>query len=493
VARSPLVVLMLAVSWQAFAQSGPLRFVADQDYPPVSSLQDGKPAGLYVDLARAVGGAMGQPFSVEVENWTLAQAEVADGRADVLYSVSYTQDREAFYDFTVPVTRNEFVFFSIDERRGLDMLDDVKGLIVGVTQSGLPRQIISPLPGVYAAPFATYQQGFEALKEGHIDAFAGDLWVGSYQLLKGRFQGIRPSRHVFASLPAGFAVRKGNKELLDRLNAAIGRLKASGALDKILNRWDPESVVIRTKGEVSAATFVTTAAVLGAVLVAMGVWIGLLSREIRRRKAAQRARETLVKELQHRTRNNMGVISALLDIQGLEADEKTCSIIRRTQNQIYAMALVHEQLGTQDLSHIMVREYVRVLVDHLAAVYRVDAGAVTITQQVEDLPLLIDTAVPLALILNVLVGNAIRHAFPPPRRGTIRILLRRLDAERLEVVVSDDGVGFRTPYDPAEAGLGLRIVQVLAEQQLKAELSVRSEAGLEFRLVFRDRQHEERV
>jgi two-component sensor histidine kinase/ABC-type amino acid transport substrate-binding protein len=490
--RTGLTAILLILSQAIFGQT--LRFVADDDYLPVSGLRGGQPAGLYVDIARAVAAELHQPFSVEVENWSKAQSEVAEGTADVLYSVSFTDERLERFDFSIPLTRNEFVFFSTTGRHGLDTLDDLPGLKVGVTQAGLPRRLIEGRPQVTAVPYHTYGEAFDALSAGVIDTFAGDLWVGSYFIVQQGRQGITPSRHVFASLPAGFAVKKGNRELLERLNTAIARLQVKGTIDRILNRWDPEAVVIRTKGEVSGTVLVTTASVLGGGLVLTLGWAFLLTRENRQRREAEKGKESLLRELHHRTRNNMGVISALLELQAVTGDPALAASLRLTQNQIHAMALVHDRLyQTNELSRVGLRGYIEELNRHLASAYGLDGRRLALRLEADEAAVLIDTAVPLGLILNELVGNAIRHGFPPPRRGEIVVTVKTL-AEGLEVAVSDTGVGFPPGFDPrADGGLGLQTVLKLAEEQLKARVSIASDNGVEIRMIFHEGYYEDRV
>jgi len=483
--------LFLAPSTQLSGQT--LRFVADSNYPPVTWWRDGAAAGVYVDIARAVALELKQPFSIEVEEWAKAQNEVAEGAADVLYSVSYSKERAQRFDLTLPVTRNEFAFFNLAGRRGLDTLEDLDGLRVGVTEGGLPRRLIERLPRVVTVPFPTYQTGFDALTAGDIDTFAGDLWVGAYTLVQEKRKGIGPSRHVFASLAAGFAVKKGNQELLERLNGAIARLKNNGTIDAILNRWHPETVVIQTKGQVSAGILITTASVLGAVLVVMAAWVFLLRREIRQRRLAEKAKETLLRELHHRTRNNMGVITALLELHAA-GDPELAAALLLTQNQIFAMSLVHEHLyKTGELSRVPMRSYIEELSNHIGSSYGLDPDRMTITFDVEDLAVLIDTAVPLGLILNELIGNAIRHAFPAPRQGEIMVSLKRAEAG-IEAAVKDTGKGFEHGFDPRQnGGLGLQTVLKLAEEQLKARVTLYSDHGVEVRMVFQDSLYQERI
>lgn len=283
--RPLCVFLLFLTSSMGFADGRPLIFVGDENYPPMSYWYDGRPAGVFVDLAIAVGTALGEPYFPTLSDWVRAQSDVQVGQADVLFGLSYSEGRAQTYDLTDPLWHNDFTFFSRGHPE-ITQLQDLHGAPVGVTAGGLPRQLIATIPGARVVVFQSYQDAFDAfdaLEAGRITAFAGDRWVGSYLLSQGPWPGIGPATENFASLPAGMAVRKGNQALLDRLNTVIRQEEARGTFAAIAARWQPKAVVFFTQDQV--LWFVVSG--LGLVLVAVLAWVVFLLREIRLRRAAE--------------------------------------------------------------------------------------------------------------------------------------------------------------------------------------------------------------
>lgn len=203
-------------------------------------------------------------------------------------------------------------------------------------------------------------------------------------------------------------------------------------------------------------------------------------------KATLREKEVLLKEIHHRVKNNLQVISSLLNLQsGSLTEPAVAAMFTESQNRIKSMALIHEKLyQSKDLARIDFAEYVRNLTNHLYRSYVVNASLIKLQLAVEDLHLNVDTAIPCGLLLNELVSNSLKYAFPHGRRGEISLRLTRLTASELVLIVRDNGVGLPPGLDIQNTkSLGLKLVQMLTKQ-LKGTLTCRAEAGTEFQLVF---------
>jgi PAS domain S-box-containing protein len=212
--------------------------------------------------------------------------------------------------------------------------------------------------------------------------------------------------------------------------------------------------------------------------------------------AALAEKETLLRELYHRTKNNMSVINAILGLQANSiGDERLQSAFEEAQNRIRSMALVHQKLyEASDLSHINLRDYIDDLVALILESYSLASENITFHFQLSDVYILIDTAIPCGLILNELVTNALKYAFPADQAGEIEIKLQRLEGGEIELSVSDNGVGFPPGFDPRQNGkMGLRTVFTLAEEQLLGSCSLTSDQGVHCRLVFSDNLYQPRV
>jgi two-component sensor histidine kinase len=206
-------------------------------------------------------------------------------------------------------------------------------------------------------------------------------------------------------------------------------------------------------------------------------------------KASLQEKEVLLKEVHHRVKNNLQVISSLLDIQALSIHSpEAIEALEDSRHRVRTMAFVHERLyQSEDLSSIGAAEYVTNLVGHLFAAYEGRASA-DLCLQIETVFLDLDTAIACGLLINELVSNALKHAFPTGWEGAgkVRVALQSLEDGRLELQVSDNGVGLPGGLDPEQSeSLGLRLVQMLT-QQLRGTLEVDRHAGTAVRITFAD-------
>lgn len=201
-----------------------------------------------------------------------------------------------------------------------------------------------------------------------------------------------------------------------------------------------------------------------------------------RLRSSIREKEVLLREVHHRVKNNLQVVSSLLYLQSLYIkDETIAGLFREGQERIRAMALVHEKLyGTADLSRVDFAEYVRSLAGELLVSYGITAATVGLHVDIGKVQLDIATAIPCGLVINELVTNALKHAFPMGTKGEITIAARPVGGDRLELTVRDNGVGFPEGFDLANAGtLGLQLVRTLIEP-LRGTIELRREGGTAF-------------
>ena len=202
-------------------------------------------------------------------------------------------------------------------------------------------------------------------------------------------------------------------------------------------------------------------------------------------KASLREKEILLKEIHHRVKNNLQITSSLLRLQAARIPvTEAQQFLRESQDRIRSMALVHEMLyRSHDLARIDFGEYARSLVQQLLRSYGVDVRRVTHTIEIEHVLLGVDEAVPCGLMINELVANSLKHAFPANRPG--RVWVRMEADDRLcTLQVGDDGVGFPAETDFHETQtLGLQLVRTLTDQ-LEGSISLGREGGTEFSISF---------
>jgi PAS domain S-box-containing protein len=207
-------------------------------------------------------------------------------------------------------------------------------------------------------------------------------------------------------------------------------------------------------------------------------------------RASLKEKEVLLQEIHHRVKNNLQVVSSLLNLQsrGIQ-DEATLEMFQESQNRIQSMALIHEKLyRSQDLARIDLAEYVRNLATDLVRTYRAQSGPVNLKINAADVFLSIDKAVPCGLIVNELICNALKHAFSARRSNAeeneIRVDLSSDHEQQVTLVVGDNGVGFPKDLDfQTLDSLGLRLINTLIGQ-LEGAIELNSNDGAEFKITF---------
>lgn len=241
----------------------------------------------------------------------------------------------------------------------------------------------------------------------------------------------------------------------------------------------------RFPAELSASVVRSTAGEPTAYLV--------VERDITERKLAEerllsslREKEVLLKELHHRVRNNLQVVSSLLYLQSQRAETSASrGILQDSLNRVQSMALVHEKLyGSEDLARIDVGEYVRSLMDSLMESYGAGAQGVDTRAGVDEVMLSVDLAIPCGLLLNELLSNSLKHAFPGGQGGHIAVEFRTDGDGHYILQVEDDGVGLPHGLDVWKPEtLGLQLVNMMVEQ-LCGTMQVDSREGTLFQISF---------
>jgi two-component sensor histidine kinase len=204
-------------------------------------------------------------------------------------------------------------------------------------------------------------------------------------------------------------------------------------------------------------------------------------------------REIMLREIHHRVKNNMQIMSSLLSLQARTASNpETARMLEENQHRIQSMALLHEILyQSEDLASLDFSKYLLRMVDHLFRSYGVSNHQIHLHTELDPIRLELDDALPSGLLISEVVSNSLKHAFPDGREGEIRILLHCPSPTTVSLVLSDNGVGFPAGLDWATSrSLGLRLVRTLA-QQLHASLEIRRSGGTEVRLAFTPKRRDD--
>lgn len=199
-------------------------------------------------------------------------------------------------------------------------------------------------------------------------------------------------------------------------------------------------------------------------------------------------KEVLLKEIHHRVKNNLQVISSLLSMQSAKiADGLALKMFQDSRDRVRTMAIIHEKLyQSENLSKVDFSDYIRTMVQELKTLYRT-GGRIEFTYELDEVLMGIDKAVPCGLIVNELLTNSLKYAFEGRERGAIRIALKG-ESDRIRLELEDDGIGLPAEIDPAQTDtLGLQLVWILAGQ-IEAELDFDRSRGTRYIIRFPDLQ-----
>ncbi len=203
-------------------------------------------------------------------------------------------------------------------------------------------------------------------------------------------------------------------------------------------------------------------------------------------KSALKEKEVLLSEIHHRVKNNLQIIDSLMGMQSDRVDnEQALAAFQESQNRVRSIAMIHQILyESHDFSKVDIKSVVRSLVDNLTQSYGIDAMQVVVNLDVGNVQLPIDKSIPLGLIVNELVSNTLKHAFPNKREGELNLTIRNINQDEILFAIEDSGVGIDKEFDfDHSTTLGLSLVQTLVDQ-LGGTLEIRRSNPTRFEIVF---------
>lgn len=226
--------------------------------------------------------------------------------------------------------------------------------------------------------------------------------------------------------------------------------------------------------------FVTLIVIVGAVF--LGVLIRSKTKSNKLISKSLKDKELLLKEIHHRVKNNLQIISSLLSLQSRYIEDKGAKdAVNEGQNRVKSMALIHQKLyQNENLAGVEALDYIENLTSTLRSSYGVEAERVSVTYDIENLNIDVDTIIPIGLILNELISNSFKHAFPNEKEGNISIALKRAN-NQLELKVCDNGVGSKRDISKSDS-FGIRMIRSLA-MKLEATVSFNFDNGTEASLL----------
>ncbi|WP_048190188.1 histidine kinase dimerization/phosphoacceptor domain -containing protein [Methanobacterium sp. SMA-27] len=212
-------------------------------------------------------------------------------------------------------------------------------------------------------------------------------------------------------------------------------------------------------------------------------------------KSSLKEKEMLLQEIHHRVKNNLQVISSLLRLQSrFIKDQNSIDIFKETQNRVRSIAILHEKLYQSDnLAKIKIDEYVKILAEDLMYFYELEESNINMILDIDDVSLNIETAIPCGLLINEMVANSLKYAFPNQKNGEIKIELHSNNEDQFNLTVGDNGVGIPKEIDPEKAEtFGMQLIKYLTKQ-LKGTIELDNNNGTKYQLKFNELKYKDRV
>lgn len=283
-------------------------FLGNKNLAPVISLNRETPNGVAIDIVRAVSQYISLPVDIQTADWAEAQKLVAEGGADALIQINPTKERRKIYDFSGPLLETHISVFT-RTAQGVQNIESLHNLRVGVEAGGLPEQLLKEHPGVLNHSEITlvfienFLDGFNLLKNDSLDAVVVDERVGKYILATNNIRGIKISGDPIYSSYSAIAVKKGNELLLNEINEGLQKIKADGTYQKILDSWSAQDVIFQTQEEATQEIYLITSVTLGGLLLVTIIWVIAIKIQIGKRRSLEKHEAEIQKELQRKDVN----------------------------------------------------------------------------------------------------------------------------------------------------------------------------------------------
>jgi two-component sensor histidine kinase/ABC-type amino acid transport substrate-binding protein len=480
-----------------------IRIAGPRSFPPFHYFdKGGNLNGISADYINLIMNHLGVEVKIQKNlPWPEVLESARTGKIDLIPCIAKTVDREVFLDFSSPYLSFPLVIVSRNDASFIGGLDDLYGKKVAVikkisTFDWLKSDKIDIVPYYVNSPL----ESLEAVSFGLADATIENLAAATYLIQKNGLTNIKiAAPTTYGNYDLYMAVRKDWPELLSIINKSLDAIPPKRHIE-IRNKW----LSIRYEYGISKTDVIKWISAVtlffGSILMVILIWNRKLKRESFDRKlaetlareseiktsAALKEKETLLQEIHHRVKNNMQVISSLLDLQSSTIEDKQIKeVLRESQGRVHAMSVVHETLYDSDnLSEIDLQTYLSNVTTSVFQTYSVDPGKVILINEIEPMPISIKQASPLGLIINELISNSLKYAFPDDRNGQISVSMKKISDE-LVMIVSDDGIGMLKDLDWRNSNtLGLKLVRSLAEDQLDGSINMESKNGTKFTIKF---------
>lgn len=493
---------LLGFFWMAIplvAADQRIRVVCDDNYPPYSFRgSDGKVQGIIPDQWKEWELVTGIAVDFVGLDWQSCLLAMDRGEADVIDSMFRTTEREKVYDFLEPYATIRVPVFFHQSISGISRPEDLRGFRVAAKAGDASIAILKSHGVTDIMEYPDYEDIIRAAVESEVRIFCVDEPPARYLLYKyGADRVFRSALNLFTG-KFHRAVRKNRVPLSDGRDLLAVLEEGFAAIPrttygKIERKWFGEALDRRVDPSVlawSVGGVGLVIALLAIFILTLRAQVARKTRELSEKNASLEEserrivsslaeKEVLLKEVYHRVKNNLQVISGLIQLQAETLyDERDRSLVAEMQQRIKSMALIHERLyRSEDLSSIDGAEYLQSVIEDLQIAYLEYSGRVRVDLSLDHFRCSMDVAVPLGLIVNEVVSNSFKYAFHPGGGNTLSVSIVAQEGGSVILSIADDGPGLPENWEErASASLGFTLIRLLASQ-LKGRLTISPSPG----------------
>ena len=500
----------------AHARGRELKIGIYQNPPKVYVENDGTPAGFIVKIMNEIAEAEKWNTEYVFGTWEENMLRLRRGGLDMLLDVTYSDERALLYDFnSVPVIESWLQVFTLKGKK-IELIQDLDGLRIAVLRGSHQHAYFRDRArrnyqiDYTLQDYPDYRGTADALRSGSADAIVADRFF-YYSELRGK--DIVPTPVIVDPANIMFAFTRGaDRELVAAVDRRLSSMKndPDSAYYRILQKglsMKLPAVIPRYILMVIGAVVVIALALGGAAIVLRAQVarktreLGIRNEELERAGAelesALELKDVLLGELFHRTGNNMQVICSLLTLQAdASVDEGLRNGLRDAVHRIRAMSMVHERFDpARNLSRIDMETYLKELAINLRGAFGFSEAEIGFDFAIEPVLILFDYAIPCGLVINELLTNSFKHAFPDkPTGGLIAISLAVSEDATLRIEYRDNGIGYgNAGEEPPTDSIGMKIIRGIVEHQLAGAVDFSGRGGIFCGITFRMSGYRERV
>lgn len=474
-----------------------VRLGVDPDWTPIEFVdKDGNMQGLASEYVALIEQMLGIQFElVSGYNWSELLIEGQRGEVDLFSCLTSTVERRKYLNFTDPYLTLPIFLFARESTKYISDLSELRGKKVSVVEGYAVQEYLErDYPEMDLVLAENIDECIAKLHKREADAVVCSLFAGSQSVSRTGIYDVKVVGDTPYKYRLSMGVRKDWDVFVAILNNALKAISESERA-KIFDKW----VSVEYERELDYSLLWKS--LMGVmVVVAFLLWSNWRLRSVVAEKtsdlvSALNEKNVLLRELYHRTKNNMQVISAMLISSMRNADDNVKNLFQDIINKIMAMTLVHQKLyESKDLSKISMRDYVEDLLENIEKSYRRDGLSVVMVKEVDDFEVNIDIGTTCGLLINELISNSFKHAFENRSSGRISINIRRKDNGEITLEVSDDGRGLPDGVDVTKAkSMGLRTIRTIVEHQLQGKVIFEKGAGLICRIKFNESVYSVRI